>query len=66
MAWTKARVIGSTALVERTVAFSLLADESQRPFQDLKSSHDDVQIHPVDGFHFQNDVLVQHFGHRLW
>jgi len=33
-----------------------MADEVERPFQNLQSSDDDVQIHAVDGFHFQNNV----------
>ena len=44
----------------------LLPDESQGSFQDLKPAHDHVQIHPIDAFHFQNHMLVQHFGDGLW
>ena len=43
-----------------------MADEVERPFQDLQASHEDVQIHAVDGLHFQNNVLSQDFGHSLW
>jgi hypothetical protein len=42
-----------------------MADEVERPFQDLQPSHDDVQIHAVDRFHFQHDALSQDFGH-VW
>jgi len=36
--------------------FSLLANEVQPALQNLQPSHDDVQIHPVDGFRFRNCV----------
>jgi hypothetical protein len=45
---------------------SLLPDEVHRTFDDLQPRDDGVQVHPVDGFHFQNDVFVQHFGYGLW
>jgi len=48
------------------LGFPLLPDEVQRTFQNLKPSHDDVEIHPVDGFGFQNHMLVQHFRDGLW
>jgi hypothetical protein len=66
MAWTKALVIGSTALVDRTLAFLVVPDEVQGALQNLQAAHDDVQIHPVDGFRFQNHMLVQHFRNGLW
>jgi hypothetical protein len=58
MACTKARVIGSTALVKKNLRLPLLPDESQRTLQDLKPTHDDVEIHAVDGFQLQNNVLA--------
>jgi hypothetical protein len=48
------------------LGLALLADEAKRPFQDLQPTHDYVQIHPVDGFHFRNDVLSRHSSHGLW
>ena len=44
----------------------LVADKVERAFQDLEPSHEDVQVHAVDGFDFQINVLFQHFGHGLW
>ncbi len=44
----------------------LMANGVERGFEDLQSAHDDVQIRAVDGFHLQNHVLPQYFGHGLW
>src|SRR6266581_8989578 len=32
----------------------------------LQSWDVNVQVHPVDSFHFQGDVLGQHFGNTSW
>ena len=32
----------------------------------LQGWHVNVQVHPVDSFDFQGDVIVQHFGDRSW
>jgi hypothetical protein len=44
----------------------VVANEVKRTFQDLKSAHEHVQIHAVDGCGFQNDVPIQRFGNGLW
>ena len=46
--------------------FPLLPNEVQPALQNLQPSHDDVQLHPVDGLRFQNYVVIQHFRDGLW
>jgi hypothetical protein len=51
----------------QNLGFPLVPDEVQGALQNLQAAHDDVQIHPVDGFRFQNHMLVQqHFRNGLW
>jgi hypothetical protein len=45
---------------------SLLADESQRSFDDFQTRDDGVQIHAVNGFDLQSDVLPQYIGDVQW
>jgi hypothetical protein len=45
---------------------AMSTDEPQHPFDDLESGNLDVQIHPVDPFHFQGDVLLENLGYALW
>jgi hypothetical protein len=52
MASTKARVIGSAKLVERKFVFLGCLMNRRGPFQDLQPANDDIQVHPVDAFHF--------------
>ena len=40
-------------------------DEPQYPLHDLQPGNIDVEIHPVDPFHFQGDVLVGEFQPRF-
>src|SRR5579862_7346976 len=32
----------------------------------LQTRNVNLQVHPVDPFHFQGDVIGQHFGHAAW
>src|SRR5580693_5794314 len=38
-------------------------EETRHPLFSLQLWHVHVQVHPVDPFHFQGDVLIEHFGH---
>ena len=58
--------LGLNGIGGKDLSLTLVADKVQRAFQDLEPSDEDVQIHAVDGFGFQNDVTVQHVGHSLW
>ena len=41
------------------------ADEPQHALDDLQPGNVDVQIHPVDPFRFQGDVLLENLGHIM-
>jgi hypothetical protein len=41
-------------------------DKPQYPRDDLEPGNIDVEIHQVDPFHFQGDVLLEDFAHALW
>ena len=58
--------VGLNGLGGKELSLALVANEVKRTFQDLKSAHEHIQIHAVDGFGFQNNVPAQHFGHGLW
>ena len=57
---------GLNGIGGKDLSLAPVADKVQRAFKDLEPTDEDVQIHAVDGFGFQNDVPVQHVGHGLW
>jgi hypothetical protein len=45
---------------------TMLLEKAQDSFQDLQARYVNVQIHAVDAFNFQNDMLTQDLGDTLW
>jgi hypothetical protein len=44
----------------------MVTDKPQDSLHDLETGNVDVQIHPVDPFHFQGDVLLENLGYAWW
>jgi hypothetical protein len=45
---------------------AMKAKEVHHPLFPLQTGNIDVQVHPINAFDFQGDVLVQHFGNASW
>ena len=43
----------------------LMADEAYSSLGDLQARHDGIEIHAINAFHFQHNVLAQNLGNRL-
>jgi len=44
----------------------VVTEETRHPLFSLQLGDVHIQVHPVDPFHFEGDVLVQHFGNAAW